>query len=1302
MLFAARLERWEAGQATASDIMRPQLALELLPMFAFAHTISEFSALLKILSAELAQSAAVRRTFMAEEAFEKLACLLQYFSNLWPDATGEAVEIAVQELGNLFRSIPDQDGRLKGAAFWYFIGNFELWAYGSADFQLKLIELVAAEIIQPMQFSGPSREAVIKSLVHTCSTCFWEDGGCPSSIPDAVEMRSTPSARPAMPAPEATVKRRPGTALVRALRLRMFGVVETMIEANPTEGGLKPLLDCMLCCKDSGVVGGVLELLLRLCGTRISAAVLELMNQLDGLLAILTALQRHMNTHATACIQLATWCIGADAGVVESTNFITSAAKLIATKQQSVSPKPLGPEVQGLLLLLADGKNEDLMPVVMRSVFLLAGVSDGNSRKDVLALVVTVALRNDCEALLTVRGWERMVLECVCSDRTAQEGGDQIQALAVMMSKAVVSGFCKEGHTAWKNLLGYISYTVCTSIGPVVEQTVVRARQLHEGLYRNIFSELEAAVSAQSVPVTPRGPLWTSLCYFLIRENWPQTVDSFCSVTKATSSASRAQVAGQLKSLLKAIWAKFEEKDQIHSMNISFESVYGRTIFDAVLLNTIQALLMSRDMEVLSIVESLFQLELDSADPLVQLVEGKLAFCVTNLLKCLSREARLGRVPADPLAADFDSRVVAILSDVLVCRWDSIARHVVAADGKLLLTDQEAPHEPVADFVRIMFGAEFKEFLGRLGALALETAKQLGKPVDDFNLMAVEGSLDAEQELAVAGSRSFVKRCASLAVLRSETEEGRLSTAMGRAHVQKYHWASCDSWVRRVAAEAVLLQGASQDAFWESDLTELPDHSRVRLRRSWSGHSHAAAARLTETPPELVSAFESYDTLLEQMRTRRQTLFDPADPVHFEHLHQFWASLMPGHAQPVAVSKEWLLVGFQNDQPASDFRAMGLLAAENLAYFATTYTEEAQRMNQAPHFPLAIIGINVTGWLLALLETHVLSPDHFDNGFSPAHCNELYSAILRRFIKYWEDGQYTDVMQFTTASETFLEQKIRPLAASGKLVDKDEVFPESGTTEMPLTLELDEEQAYIDEMRERAEVEKELLEITSPSTPRDEFGDSLADVIRSPLPLTVAVGAAKGAAVVAETSIYDSYDSYSQLADTSIGDETAGKKIGRGLSSLGKMAGQKRAEALHKAQEKAHEAAVKAQSGKVLALEKAHEKKLAAMEKARETQKRVEQKVAEVGERVASTVEAIGQEAAARAEVMHGQHKQPVVGDGFYRSKVEAESLWENERCILGKWRSSNLLPCDFAVLTDQVPARNLSLFAACIHVRCA
>ena len=59
------------------------------------------------------------------------------------------------------------------------------------------------------------------------------------------------------------------------------------------------------------------------------------------------------------------------------------------------------------------------------------------------------------------------------------------------------------------------------------------------------------------------------------------------------------------------------------------------------------------------------QLELDDGDAAVLLVDGRLAFCVANLLKCLSVGARSGQTSPDAAVAACDTRIVEMLSDVL-------------------------------------------------------------------------------------------------------------------------------------------------------------------------------------------------------------------------------------------------------------------------------------------------------------------------------------------------------------------------------------------------------------------------------------------------------------------------------------------------------------------------------------------------------------------------------------------------------------------------------------------------------------
>lgn len=62
----------------------------------------------------------------------------------------------------------------------------------------------------------------------------------------------------------------------------------------------------------------------------------------------------------------------------------------------------------------------------------------------------------------------------------------------------------------------------------------------------------------------------------------------------------------------------------------------------------------------------------------------------------------------------------------------------------------------------------------------------------------------------------------------------------------------------------------------------------------------------------------------------RSTAYDAEDVSHEEKLLNLWALLMPGKELDSRVSNSWKELGFQGEDPKTDFRGMGLLGLENL------------------------------------------------------------------------------------------------------------------------------------------------------------------------------------------------------------------------------------------------------------------------------------------------------------------------------------------------------------------------------------
>jgi hypothetical protein len=72
--------------------------------------------------------------------------------------------------------------------------------------------------------------------------------------------------------------------------------------------------------------------------------------------------------------------------------------------------------------------------------------------------------------------------------------------------------------------------------------------------------------------------------------------------------------------------------------------------------------------------------------------------------------------------------------------------------------------------------------------------------------------------------------------------------------------------------------------------------------------------------------------------------YNSDDAQHEQKLLTLWENLMPDVKLTSRVSKQWGDIGFQGDDPKTDFRGMGLLGLDNLIYFSTKYTSTARRI----------------------------------------------------------------------------------------------------------------------------------------------------------------------------------------------------------------------------------------------------------------------------------------------------------------------------------------------------------------------
>ncbi|XP_077381729.1 ELMO domain-containing protein 2 [Festucalex cinctus] len=170
-----------------------------------------------------------------------------------------------------------------------------------------------------------------------------------------------------------------------------------------------------------------------------------------------------------------------------------------------------------------------------------------------------------------------------------------------------------------------------------------------------------------------------------------------------------------------------------------------------------------------------------------------------------------------------------------------------------------------------------------------------------------------------------------------------------------------------------------------------------------------------------------YKSLYVSVENVRKEAFCPENPQHESMLLKLWELLMPRVKLQSRVTKQWGDIGFQGDDPKTDFRGMGMLGLTNLLFFSEHYTEEARQvLSHANHpklgYSYAIVGINLTEMAYSLLNSGALKA-HFYNTVPGApqlrHFHQLYCYLAFEFDKFWLAEEPESIMLFNQYREKF-------------------------------------------------------------------------------------------------------------------------------------------------------------------------------------------------------------------------------------------------------------------------------------------
>lgn len=199
----------------------------------------------------------------------------------------------------------------------------------------------------------------------------------------------------------------------------------------------------------------------------------------------------------------------------------------------------------------------------------------------------------------------------------------------------------------------------------------------------------------------------------------------------------------------------------------------------------------------------------------------------------------------------------------------------------------------------------------------------------------------------------------------------------------------------------------------------------------------------TQVHREFVRSFRTsmlqmcgYRQLVYEVEAQRKTQFVSQNPIHLGKLLRLWRLLRPDEHLLGPVSKQWTDIGFQGDDPRTDFRGMGLLGLDNLVFFASEYTEVARHVlshSQHPDYgySFAIVGINLTSLLYHLLMKGKLKSHIFNAVDERPHLDDfhrVYCYVYFEFDKFWLAEKPMDIMEFNRIRDKFEDRLTQMLA----------------------------------------------------------------------------------------------------------------------------------------------------------------------------------------------------------------------------------------------------------------------------------
>jgi hypothetical protein len=142
---------------------------------------------------------------------------------------------------------------------------------------------------------------------------------------------------------------------------------------------------------------------------------------------------------------------------------------------------------------------------------------------------------------------------------------------------------------------------------------------------------------------------------------------------------------------------------------------------------------------------------------------------------------------------------------------------------------------------------------------------------------------------------------------------------------------------------------------------------QVRARRAPGRKALRDSSHATFQTPHVCLCACRQAERLERLQSRVGVSFRPDDDSHKEQLKQLWMHAFPQLPCTTLKTAQWKEMGWQGEDPATDFRGSGHLGLECLLYLAEEHPDTfARLMNKQEgqrsdwEYPFAVAGLNLT------------------------------------------------------------------------------------------------------------------------------------------------------------------------------------------------------------------------------------------------------------------------------------------------------------------------------------------------------